>query len=261
MTRYSQQYEYRMAPHSGRITLGVQRLLLLSAAVFAVQLVVHMFEPLVTRTVAPLGEPGLEILRWFAFDPLRFPWSGFIWQPLTYMFLHAGLLHLFTNLLWLFAFGPDVERALGTRQFVRFYLIVGALAVLATLITARLPLWGGAPVVGASGATMGVLVAFAVVNPDRELILFPIPFRLTAWALVLVVVALNVMSALANDGTSVETHFGGLAAGYAYMKLVPWWRSLRRRRRKEKVSGDPMDAIGEAVDNIFSYEKEKRRRK
>ena len=103
-----------MAPHSGRITLGVQRLLLLSAAVFAVQLVVHMFEPLVTRTVAPLGEPGLEILRWFAFDPLRFPWSGFIWQPLTYMFLHAGLLHLFTNLLWLFAFGPDVGSIIGT---------------------------------------------------------------------------------------------------------------------------------------------------
>jgi hypothetical protein len=44
------------------------------------------------------------------------------------------------------------------------------------------------------------------------------------------------------------------------MKLLPWWRSLRRRR-KEKPSEDPLDAIGEAVNNIFSYEKEKRRRK
>lgn len=259
MTYYSQQYEYRMAPRSNRITLGVQRILLLSIAVFAVQLVLHMVEPLATRKVAPMnGEPGLEMLRWFVFEPARFPWNGFIWQPLTYMFLHAGLMHLFTNMLWLFVFGPDVERVLGTRQFIRFYLSVGALSVLPTLVTARF--WGGAPVIGASGATMGVLVAFAVVNPDRELFLFPIPIRLTARALVIIVIALNLMSAIRPDGTSVETHFGGLAAGYAYMKLVPWWRSLRRRH-KDKVSEDPLDAIGEAVNNIFSYEKEKRRRK
>jgi len=260
MSGFSYTYEQRTGPPGGRITWAVQRILLLTSAVFVVQLLVHIFEPLAVRTSHPYAAPGLELLNWFAFDSSTFPWNGLIWQPLTYMFLHGGLLHLFGNMLWLYVFGPDVERVLGTRQFLRFYLIVGSLAVLATLIMA--PFWGGGPVIGASGATMGVLVAFAVVNPDRELMLFPIPIRLTARALVLVVIALNIMSTLGEGGTSVATHFGGLAVGYGYMKLIPWWRTFRRRqRRKVQSSEDPMDAIGQAVDNIFSYEKEKRRRK
>jgi membrane associated rhomboid family serine protease len=264
MTSYSNQYEYRMGPPGGRITWAVQRILLFTTAIFVVQLLVHMFEPLAVnaanKTLRPYEAPGLEILHWFVFDSSRFPWNGLIWQPLTYMFLHGGLLHLFGNMLWLYVFGPEVERVLGTRQFVRFYLITGMLAVLVTLLTA--PLWGGGPVIGASGATMGVLMAFAIVNPDREIMLFPIPIRLTARALVVIVAALNIISAFGPGGMSVETHFGGLAVGYAYMKSVPWWRALRRRqRRKPKNSEGPMDAIGDAVDNIFSYEKEKRRRK
>jgi membrane associated rhomboid family serine protease len=260
MSGYHQRYEYRVAPPGGRITWAVQRFLLFTTAVFVVQLLVHIFEPLAVRGSLPHAAPGLELLHWFAFDSSRFPWNGLVWQPLTYMFLHGGLLHLFGNMLWLYVFGPDVERTLGTRQFVRFYLITGMLAVLATLITA--PVWGGGPVIGASGATMGVLVAFAVVNPDRELMLFPIPIRLTARALVLVVIALNIMSTVSGGGTSVATHFGGLAVGYAYMKAIPWWRALRRRQRSSvKNSKEPVDVVGEAVDNIFSYEKEKRRRK
>ncbi|MFO7973106.1 MAG: rhomboid family intramembrane serine protease, partial [Candidatus Hydrogenedentota bacterium] len=99
-------------------------------------------------------------------------------------------------------------------------------------------------------------------SSDRELMLFPIPLRLTARWLVLLVIGLNIMSAFRPGGTSVATHFGGLGVGYAYMKLIPWWRALRRRQRGESKSGnDPMDVVGEAVDNIFSYEKEKRRRK
>ncbi len=260
MTSYSYNYEYRMAPPGGRITWAVQRLLLLTTALFAVQLVVHMFEPMATGIAQPYAAPGLEVLRWFAFDSQEFPRNWQVWQPLTYMFLHGGLLHLFGNMLWLYVFGPEVERVLGTRQFLRFYLIVGALAVLATLLTPRG--WNSGTVIGASGATMGVLVAFAVVNPDRELMLFPIPIRLTARALVLIVIALNIMSAFGQSGTSVATHFGGLAVGYVYMKVIPKWRRLRRRmRRGPGAAQKPVDAVGEAVDNIFSYEKEKRRRK
>ncbi|MEA3366387.1 MAG: rhomboid family intramembrane serine protease [Candidatus Hydrogenedentes bacterium] len=260
MSGYSQRYEYRIAPPGGRITWAVQRILLFTTAVFVVQLLVHIFEPLAVRGSMPYDAPGLRLLHWFAFDSSRFPWNGLVWQPLTYMFLHGGLLHLFGNMLWLYVFGPEVERVLGTRQFIRFYFITGILAVMATLITA--PLLGGGPVIGASGATMGVLIAFAVVNPDRELMLFPIPIRLTARALVLIVIALNIMSALGPGGTSVATHFGGLAVGYAYMKAIPWWRSVRRSQGKgRKSSKDPMDVVGEAVDNIFNYEKEKRRRK
>lgn len=260
MTSYSYNYEYRVSPPGGRITWAVQRLLLLTTAAFAVQLVVHVFEPMATGVSRPYDAPGLEVLRWFAFDSRQFPWNWQVWQPLTYIFLHGGLLHLFGNMLWLFVFGPEVERVLGTRQFLRFYFIVGALSVLATLITP--PGWDRGTVIGASGATMGVLVAFAVVNPDRELMLFPIPIRLTARALVLIVIALNIMASFGPGGTSVETHFGGLAVGYVYMKFIPKWRSMWRRMRRGSQAGKkPVDAVGEAVDNIFSYEKEKRRRK
>jgi len=253
MSGYSQRYEYRIAPPGGRITWAVQRILLFTTAVFVVQLLVHIFEPLAVRGSMPYGAPGLELLHWFAFDSSRFPWNGLVWQPLTYMFLHGGLLHLFGNMLWLYVFGPEVEGGRGGRANFSCFFFSGENGGGGG---------GGGPVIGASGATMGVLVAFAVVNPDRELMLFPIPIRLTARALVLIVIALNIMSAVGGGGTSVATHFGGLAVGYAYMKAIPWWRSVRRSQGKaRKSSKDPMDVVGEAVDNIFSYEKEKRRRK
>jgi len=250
-----------------RMTHAVQRLILINAAIFVVQLLVNI--PLGGRALYVFGDvPGGIAIDWLAFTPDQLL-LGYIWQPFTYMFLHAGLSHLFMNMIGLFFFGPDVERVLSTRQFYRFFILCGALGVGAEFI-----LWGlrsalandvnviAPAVVGASGATMGVLVAFATLYPNREMYLFPIPIRLTARAVVIIFVVLNLLSALSASNISWATHFGGMGVGYLYIKFVPQIRNwFDQRQQGAKPPKEPLDKLGEAVDNIFRFDEEKKRRK
>ncbi|MFO7775489.1 MAG: rhomboid family intramembrane serine protease [Candidatus Hydrogenedentota bacterium] len=237
------------------ITWMVQRLILLNVFVFAAQLLLHLpFGGSPTAPGAIYAPPGgVIVTNWLAFH-FTGPFQGFIWQPLTYMFLHGGLLHLFLNMLWLYVFGPDVERVLGTRQFLWFYLICGGLGVFATGIP-HLMHGGSASVVGASGATLGVLIAYAYLYPTRQLFLFPLPVPINARAIVLFVVILNLVSALGHGPISVATHFGGMGVGLAYMALVPRIRRLSLRRG----SATEHDKVGDAVDNIFRFDDKRRR--
>ncbi len=244
--------------------MAVQRLILLNVAVFVVQLLVNI--PLGRPVAHPahLMPPGGPLIPFLAFNQVWFL-RGAIWMPFTYIFLHAGLMHLFLNMLWLFFFGPEVERILSTRKFYFFFLFCGAVGVLATFIPWLLLGSPPIPVVGASGAVMGVLVAFAMVNPDREFYLFPLPMPVNAKALIFIVVLLNIMSAISGTNTSVATHFGGMAAGYVYMKFAPrirrnlsGWFSKRSSRSTDQE--DP-DLVGDAVNNIFKFDEEKRRRR
>jgi membrane associated rhomboid family serine protease len=114
-------------------------------------------------------------------------------------------------------------------------------------------------VVGGSGAVMGVLIAFAMTNPDREFYLIPLPVPINARALVLIVVLLNVMSAVSGTNTSVATHFGGMLTGFAYMKLAPVFRRWRGTRARKPP--DDEDPVGDAVNNIFRFEEGKRKRR
>ncbi len=227
------------------VTYAVRRLILLNAAVFAVQLL-----------LAPAGALlGVNGVVWLGFTPGDFM-RGCLWQPLTYQFLHGGLMHLFMNMLWLYFFGPEVERLLGSRQFVRFYLGCGALGVLLSVLS--LVLWGNNPViVGASGAVMGVMVAFAMVDPQRQFVLFPLPVPVSAVWLVVIVAFMNVATALNGGGdTSAATHLGGMAAGYGLMKAIPLYHQWRRERRRGQWTGPgktPSDRARDAVDNIFKF--------
>jgi membrane associated rhomboid family serine protease len=234
----------------------VQRLILLNAVVFAVQLLLDIPFGRLTYALNGMNPPGGGVISWLGFQPSAFL-HGALWKPLTYMFLHGGLMHLFMNMLWLFFFGPEVERALGSRQFTRFYLICGMLGVLLTFF----PLLFSdvhVSVFGASGAIMGVMVAYAMLNPEREFFLFPLPIPLNARALVMVIIAINVISALQDGTTSVATHFGGMLTGYGYMKLVPKFRKWKWAQLKSsRETGQPKsteESIKEAVDNIFKFE-------
>lgn len=237
----------------GRITWAVQRLILITAAAFAVQLVAQPFSFYLTN----LGY--LDPVDLLNFQPANFV-RGYIWQPFTYMFLHGGLWHLFMNLLTLYVFGPDVEREIGTPKFYRLYLFCGAVGVLATLFP-YLSTGISINILGASGAVMGVMVAFVVLDPYRQLVLFPLPFPITALGLLMVFLVLNLITALQGAGISVATHFGGMAAGYAYMKVVPIYSRWQRRRRFRVVPKDPppktgaaapgWDEVGKVVNDIL----------
>jgi membrane associated rhomboid family serine protease len=244
----------------GRITYAVQWLILANIVVFVGQLILDIPAGSIDPRFGILAPPGGDLVKfWLAFRPDML-FKGAAWQPVTYMFLHTSLRHLFVNMLGLFFFGPEVERILSTRQFFRFYFLCGVVGVLANLIPwALLPNYS-IPVVGASGATLGVLVAFAVVYPNRRVFLFPLPFPLTARALVIIFIAFNIVSLLTESGVSVLTHFGGMATGYAYMKLMPGFNAWLDSRRGPRRKKSDIDATGEAVDNILRFRDKKQRR-
>jgi membrane associated rhomboid family serine protease len=234
--------------YGGRITYAVQRLILVNIVVFAAQLIWQV--PLTGM---------LNPEYWLAFQP-AFAVKGALWQPITYMFLHGSLSHLFFNMLTLFFFGPDVERLLCTRQFFRFFFLCGLGGAAAEFLR-----WWfvgvDTKVMGASGATLGVLAAFAVAFPRREIYLFPLPFPIYAWA---IAALFFVLSLLATGPVAWATHLGGMLTAFGYMKAAPrmrtWLESVPRPRNK-KPNSTGVDALGEAVDNIFRFDDEKRRRK
>src|SRR5690606_14619689 len=126
------QYEYSFQPIRENVTWAVQTLILINVAVFAGQLLIDMVLGGPMRLPAP-PPGGAIILKWLGFQ-IDGLWGLKLWQPFTYMFLHAGLLHLFMNMLWLYFLGPEVGRLLGTRLFFRFFIACGALAILGNLV-------------------------------------------------------------------------------------------------------------------------------
>ena len=254
-------FDFQAHPRSARLTHAVQRLILANVIVYAGQLVADVFLPAAVPGHAVIQwPPGGWLVLFLSFQPAAFL-SGFVWQPLTYMFLHGGLGHLFMNMLYLFFFGPEVERILSTRRFYWFYLLCGAVGVFATFVPFFAAQGHASSVVGASGACMGLLVAFAMTYPERQIFLFPLPVPINARALIIIAVIMNLVYVLRPDGISVATHFGGMIVAFAYMKLVPKVRTWRESRRGHGPAPAPdRDAVGEAVDNIFRFRDEKRRR-
>jgi membrane associated rhomboid family serine protease len=147
------------------------------------------------------------------------------WTALTYMFVHGGLPHLTINMLLLFLFGPSVERRMGGGAFLLYFLYCGVGA--AALALGLAPLIPLPPFVGASGAVLGVALAFALAQPDTELALFPLPLRVTARTLVVLLAGADLVVALWSDnGTAHVAHLGGIVSGYLFLRI----QGLRARR-------------------------------
>ena len=147
------------------------------------------------------------------------------WTFVSYMFVHGGLLHLLGNMLMLFVFGTAVEGRMGSRNFLLYYLFCGVGAAVFSLLLAGIMPMGA--FVGASGAVLGVAVAFAMYWPDAEIIVFPIPVPIKARTLVIGLVALDIIASQLwpNDGVAHLAHVGGALFGYLYFRV----QSLSRR--------------------------------
>ncbi len=157
---------------------------------------------------------------------LRFGW---VWQPFTYMFVHASPSHLFFNMLGLFFFGTAVERSLGSREFALFYLLTGTLAGLFSLAAFALGGAWGIRLVGASGAVYAVLLAFAVINPRARIFIWglvPVPAPL----LVVGYTVIELWSQLFGSGGGVAhlTHLAGFAVAALYFPLRHGVNPVRR---------------------------------
>lgn len=167
-----------------------------------------------------------------------------IWQLVTYMFVHdASWMHILFNMLVLWWFGSELERAWGGTRFLRYYLTAGIVAGLAVVCTELSGLAPSATTIGASGAIMALLVAFGTTFPDRVLLfMFIIPVKAKYLALLTAGLEMLSLAASTSPNVSHAAHFGGLLFGFGWylyfngrFRLNTWRRILRRRRRRGRL--------------------------
>ena len=193
-----------------RLPPVTRALLMANVGVFIIQLLTGN---LLVGTFAlwPFGSP--QFRGYPEFEP---------WQLVTYGFLHGSLTHLLFNMLALYMFGGDIERLLGSRRFLAYYLacVIGA-------AVAQLVVLGGmhltpVPTVGASGGVFGLLLAFGMAFPQRRLMLLFPPIPMPAWLFVTLYGMLELYLGVTGSGLGVAhfAHLGGMATGYV---LLTYW--------------------------------------
>jgi rhomboid family protein len=195
-----------------QLTPWVKRLLIANAAVFFFTFAI---------------DNPRWVTDWLAFQPDRL----FVrpWGVLTYMFVHADLGHVFMNMLVLFFFGPPLEREWGSKEFIRYYLICGLGGVALSLM------FLSAPIIGASAAVYGVMMAFAIAWPTTPIYIWGI-FPVQARWLIAFLFAMTFMSAFGGAGGNIAhfAHLGGLITGFIYLKSD--WRTVGPVGRVKKMA-------------------------
>jgi membrane associated rhomboid family serine protease len=191
-------------PFGGRgVTKYVRSLLIINCSVYLVQLLLMAVTN--TRnfeTTFSLSLHGILTLK--------------LWQPLTYMFLHADPMHLLFNMVGLYMFGTEIEQVLGSRKFIRMYILWGIIAGLGWMILDAFSAKYGW-CIGASGAVLGLLGCYAGLYPERFISLIFPPVTLKARTFVLCLSAFSVLMMVSNTGRVAHSaHLFGCLAGYIY---------------------------------------------
>lgn len=168
---------------------------------------------------------GYQIDDIFGLVPGRILQDGWIWQFVTYLFLHGPPFHLLLNMLILWYFGAEIEMRLGRNQFLLFFFLCGIGAGLFNFVinTAFAQATLGVPIIGASGAIYGLLVAYAYYFADRYfLVMFLFPMKAKYFVMLLAGIEL-VMGVDSNPGVSNVAHFahlGGMLVAFIYLYLT-----------------------------------------
>jgi len=206
---------------------------------------------------------GSELIYLFGLTPVLVK-KGFIWQPGTYMFLHGGLFHILINMFVLWMFGCEIERTWGTKEFVKYYFITGVGAGLFTFI---LSFNSHIPTIGASGAIFGILVAFALMFPNRLIYLYFI-FPVKAKYLVIFFAVIEFLASFkhTSDGIGHFAHLGGMVIGYLYIKAdfkipaifrlssyLAYLKNFKHKRRMKAINRkrEKEQKVMERVDQIL----------
>lgn len=172
----------------------------------------------VNALVFLVGFVAPSIVHRLALIPAAIIVETWIWQPFTYMFVHGGTWHLLFNMLGLFFFGTQVERRIGSNEFLLFYLVSGTLAGLLSFGVYVLTGTYNVALIGASGAVFAVLLAFATYFPTANIYLFGfLPIR--APILVVGYAALELFNMVGRTGGNVAhmTHLIGFGVAFLYL--------------------------------------------
>lgn len=188
----------------------IKNLLIINAAVFFIQMLAN--------NLLLGGKPLWYILNlWFALNPLAEGFNFQIWQLITYQFMHGGFSHIFFNMLMLWMFGMEIENYWGSKKFLIYYLLCGVVAGLFQLFINPLLVDTPAVTIGASGAVYGVLIAFALMFPDRYIFLyFLVPIKAKYLIGFLIVLEFMLVDS-AQSNVAHLAHLGGALAGFLFI--------------------------------------------
>src|SRR5665647_143911 len=201
---------YRPSQSSTPVVLN---LIIINAIVFVAQLV---FDKTGGQTAWLTNKLALYSYDTGLFKP---------YQLVTHMFAHGGFFHILFNMYALWLFGAVLEKTWGPKRFLIFYLICG----LAAGITEMFLVPQGAAI-GASGAVMGLLAAFAYTFPNVQFYILPIPFPIKAKYLAMIYAAIDIFGQFSGYGGNIAhfAHLGGLATGL--ILAIIWSKTDKRAR-------------------------------
>ncbi len=203
------------------LTPIVKHLLILNILLF---IAIHLLPPQF-RVMMPFNSPASDYINEAG---LHVKFQPF--QIITYMFTHFDVSHIFFNMLSLYFIGPAVEMTLGPKRFFGLYMISGLTGLAAHFLVFYLPYLMGQTdmlplfsVLGASGAVFGVLIAFATLYPQRELMLLFPPIPIKAWVMAIILIGIGLYQGLTGTGGNIAhfAHLGGALAGFV---LARHWK-------------------------------------
>ncbi len=208
-----------------RLTSTVKTLLIAQVALFLIQNTADQFF-------------GANLLGIFALTPSAFVLKGWVWQIITYAFLHADVMHLVLNSMMLVFIGGELEASWGVKRFTKFYFVCSVFAGFCYLLLQFLfPSGEGlnTPMVGASGAIYGLLIAYGILFGERTMLfmmLFPMKAKHFIWILAGVEFCTALFSR--RGGLSSVAHLGGMLAGFGFLWLQAYWLRAARDRKEGK---------------------------
>jgi membrane associated rhomboid family serine protease len=204
-----------------------------------INVVVYFANNLLFGAITIAGAPlKFWIMKYFALIPIGgymtpsgIEFEFYPWQLITYQFMHGGFPHILFNMFGLWMFSSELEETWGSAKYLVFYLLCG---IGAGLLHMLISLFMGsiAPTIGASGSLYGVIIGFAMLNPDRKIMMFPlfipIPARIFGIGMMVLSIIMGVTSA---DGVAHFAHFGGALTGLILLKIgekTPLFRISRK---------------------------------
>lgn len=210
---------------------------------------VHLFKALSSNPMA--------IIHFFGLSPKLVVTQFFIWQPITYMFLHADFTHLFFNMLMTWMLGNTIESVWGSKKFLKYYIACGlGGAVFSTFFN-----FSGPPVVGNSGAVFGLYLAYALMFPNNYVYInFLLPVK-AKYLLSFLIVAQLVLGIFGPSGIAYFAHIGGMVAGLFFfkdkIKASRFWGTLGglispggKRPKKQEFESQEGAKIDSILDKI-----------
>ena len=205
----------------------------------AVNVGIYVLTKLLLSSVIIGGYP-LEFLlmKNFALQPIGgfvhpagIEFSFYPWQLLSYQFMHGSFMHLFFNMFGIWMFSSELEERWGSVKFLTYYLLAGIGAGLLHMFIS-MSMGNIAPTIGASGSLYGIIIGFALLNPDRKIMMFPlfIPIPARIFGIGMMVVSV-LMGLSGSDGIAHFAHFGGALTGLILVKFgerLPFYNLARR---------------------------------